>query len=78
MSVRMEITTKRQLSRIQPGDVVNYRKFRLGTKTRDGVVGICPKCGERGALGDAIYTAVHLVRFRGWHWSYGAHEEDCC
>ncbi len=28
---------------------IDYTKKRKGTATRDGVIGVCPKCGRKGA-----------------------------
>ncbi len=72
----MIITTKRMIGGFSMGDVVDFTRFRVGTRVRRwGLIVVCPTCGARGALNrhkdkrkrlTGAGNVTHRVQHSGW------------
>ncbi len=68
------ITSRAELPAIKTGDVIDYRRWRKGSRGHRGgrnLVAVC-ECGERGL--ETRLGFDHVVRFIGWGWQI---EESC-
>lgn len=66
------ISSRSALRAIKPGDVIDYRRWRHGSKGhRKGCVRLC-SCGEKGL--ETKLKFVHIVKFLGWAWQI----DDSC